>query len=124
MQPDPDLALLDDIAEASAHIAREVAGLDRASFVESTSTRSAVAWQLTVVGEAVIQLSENLKSAHADVPWEQVRGFRNRIVHGYRSVDWEIVWTIATTSVPDLSNRIAEIQNKLMKPSSIDEMDQ
>ncbi len=71
--------------------------------------RSAVLQKLSVIGEAAARVSEETRTAHPEVPWNQARGMRNLLIHAYFSVDWDVVWTTATDSVPRLAGQIAEI---------------
>ncbi len=59
------------------------------------------------IGEAAKQLPENFKVTHAAVPWSQMAGMRNRIVHAYAGVDLEIVREVVTQSLPALNEQIA-----------------
>ena len=64
----------------------------RDAFLASETIRDAVILTLAVIGEAARNLSPELRDANPDVPWKQIIGFRNRVIHGHFSVDPEIVW--------------------------------
>jgi uncharacterized protein with HEPN domain len=91
--------LLDDIQMSLAKISRYVAGMDRTAFLADEKTVDAVVRNLEVIGEAVKQLPDDFKSAHTSVPWAQIAGLRNRIVHDYAGVDLEIIWQIVQESL-------------------------
>ena len=55
---------------------------------------------LQIIGEAARRLSDSIREQHPDVPWGQIIGLRNRLIHGYDDVDHDIVWQIVTTDVP------------------------
>ena len=57
-------------------------------------------WNFTVLGEAAGQLSAELKDRFPDIPWQQPIRLRNRIVHGYWSIDLEVLHTTATEQLP------------------------
>jgi uncharacterized protein with HEPN domain len=57
---------------------------------------------LEVLGEAAGRVSEGTKAAHPEVPWSQIVGLRNRLIHGYDSVDLEILWMILSEDLPPL----------------------
>jgi uncharacterized protein with HEPN domain len=65
--------------------------MDRETFLSDEKTIDAVARNLEIIGEAVRQLSDDFKNAHPDIPWNQIGGMRNRIVHEYFRLDLEIV---------------------------------
>lgn len=87
-----DDATLVQIVEA-AHLAIEFArNHDRASFAADARTRSAVLYQLLVIGEAVKRLSEPFRQQHPEVPWSAAARMRDRVIHGYDVVDVDQVW--------------------------------
>jgi uncharacterized protein with HEPN domain len=104
-----DLDRLTDIAESARAIAQFVAGFDEVSFTENDLVRSAVFAKLIIVGEAARNLSAAFRDAHSQIPWGQIVGTRNRIAHGYDQVDWQIVWHIATSDVPQLLKDIERL---------------
>jgi uncharacterized protein with HEPN domain len=71
--------------------------------------RSAILHKLTVIGEAAVRVSAELKARHPEVPWGDIVGFRNIAVHAYFSVDWGIVWVTATEEVPQLESQVRAI---------------
>ncbi|HEY0430756.1 MAG TPA: HepT-like ribonuclease domain-containing protein, partial [Pyrinomonadaceae bacterium] len=70
-------------------------------------TIDAVARNLEIIGEAVRQLPNHFKTTHPDIPWSQIAGMRNRIVHEYFRLDLEIIWQIVHADLPDLGASIA-----------------
>jgi uncharacterized protein with HEPN domain len=73
----------------------------------------AIAWNLTVLGEAARHVPDDVVNAHPAIPWAQIRGMRNHIVHGYDRIDLEIVWTVATAELPPL---VPHLENMLQEP--------
>ena len=71
--------------------------------------RSAVVHQLTVIGEAVARLSPEVKDPHPEIPWTDIKGLRNIVVHNYFGIDWAEVWSAATNDVPVLRSQLIEI---------------
>jgi uncharacterized protein with HEPN domain len=66
---------------------------------------NAVLRQLLVVGEAASCLNDQTRARLPDVPWKEIRGFRNHAIHAYFSVDWALVREIAVVNLPDLCGR-------------------
>ncbi len=62
--------------------------------------RDALLWNFTVLGEAAGQLSTQVKDQFPDMPWQQPTRLRNRIVHGYWSIDLEVLHTTASEQLP------------------------
>jgi uncharacterized protein with HEPN domain len=102
---DPNI-LLEDVAIAIKKIGLFTAGMDRQTFLGDAKTIDAVARNLEIIGEAVRQLSDDFKNAHPDIPWNQIGGMRNRIVHEYFRLDVEIVWQVIHKDLPDLETRL------------------
>jgi uncharacterized protein with HEPN domain len=73
--------LLDDIRTSISKIERYTAGLDEESFLADEKTIDAVVRNLEIIGEAAKQLQADFKARHRAVPWTQIAGLRNRIVH-------------------------------------------
>jgi uncharacterized protein with HEPN domain len=63
-----------------------------------------------IIGEAANQLPADFKARHPGVPWKQMAGMRNRLVHDYAGVDLEIVWEVVAKSLPQLERAIAALE--------------
>ena len=100
---------LNDIVEATDHIAQFIAGVDFQAFHTSEMLRSAIANKLGVIGEAAARVSEELATRHPEVPWPQIVAFRNILVHAYFGIDWDVVWRAATNRCPVLRVQVARI---------------
>ncbi|MBK7232377.1 MAG: DUF86 domain-containing protein [Saprospiraceae bacterium] len=72
-------------------------------------TFDAVLMNFVLIGEAVARLSEKLKLEQHQIPWTQIKGFRNIVVHDYFGVDAEEVWQIINSKLPELEKGIKEI---------------
>ncbi len=59
-----------------------------------------------IVGEAASRVSDSFKAAHSEIPWRQIVGTRNRLVHGYDVVDLNILWEIVSVDFPSLALRV------------------
>lgn len=104
-----DSERLQDILEAAQLIAEFVGGVDHAAFVSNQKDRSAVAYQLVIIGEAVAHLSNHLKERNPEIPWKAIKGLRNIAAHEYRRLDFDTVWLAAATEVPKLAEQVARI---------------
>ena len=99
---------LADIVRASAAIA-EVVEAGRSHFDEGERYQVFVLRQLTVIGEATAAPSRQLKAQHPEVDWRGPQDLRNRLVHAYFDVDWDIVWRTGCSDVPPYAAQIAAI---------------
>ncbi len=98
-----DDATVTDLLGAASRIGRFVAGMTRDAFLEDEKTRSAVLHELLVIGEAAKRLSGAFRSANPRLPWRQMAGMRDKLIHAYDAVDLEEVWRTATVDVPAIA---------------------
>ncbi|MFN8945516.1 MAG: DUF86 domain-containing protein, partial [Pseudobdellovibrionaceae bacterium] len=78
-------------------------------FMKSELHKSAVVRELEVLGEAAKQVSENIKKNYSELPWNQMIGMRNRLIHEYFDVDDSIVWEVAKIHLPGLEKDLEKI---------------
>jgi uncharacterized protein with HEPN domain len=105
-----DRLYLDHILEAIG-AAREFAAGDRQDFLADRKTQSAVVRQLEIIGEAVKHLSAEVRQAAPDVPWRQIAGVRDRLIHAYFQVDLEAVWVMVETDLPALESTVQRLRD-------------
>jgi uncharacterized protein with HEPN domain len=80
------------------------------TFQSDSKTIDAVIRNFEIIGEAANRLPENFKENYPDIDWFKIRGFRNRIVHDYMGIDFEIVWLIREQFLPELIKKLRTIQ--------------
>jgi len=91
--------------DAIGKIRRFTAGTDRPAFLANELVQSAVLMQLVVIGELSKKVSDERKTG-VDLPWKQISGFRDRVVHDYYEVDLEYVWLTVQNDIPDLERAL------------------
>ena len=101
--------LLNDILLAIDRIDAFTKGMGYESFAADEKTRNAVTYNFLVIGEAVKLLPESLTRKYPDVPWKQIAGMRDKLMHAYFSVDYELVWKTTTTILPHFRSVIGKI---------------
>ena len=106
-----DDIVLKDILNAAQGIAAFIAGFEKDVFINDWKTRSAVLYQLSVIGEAVKRLSSEYRLAHPEVPWALMAGMRDHLIHGYDLVDWDEVWVTTTRDIPVLLKQIENLDS-------------
>ena len=107
--PREESAYLQDILVAAQQARTHVRELTFSEFTQSHLHRSAVQWELTVVGEASVRVSLDTKVAHPEIPWSQMTGMRNRIVHRYFNIDLDILWSVVREDLPVLIDRVGTL---------------
>lgn len=105
MEHHDDEAFLVDVINYSKLVARWIDGIKPSDFIESDEDqhvmrRHSVDLHLQRIGEAASQISENMKYAYPKVPWTEMVGLRNRLVHRYHEPNEFLIWNTATTLIP------------------------
>ena len=90
--------MLDHAREAMAL----VQGKTRADLDSDRLLNLALVRLLEIIGEAANRIPEEEQAHHAEIPWPQIVSLRNRLIHGYDSVDFDILWQIVTEDLPPL----------------------
>jgi uncharacterized protein with HEPN domain len=94
---------INDILDAIVRVETFTDGLNTVEFASDPLVRDAVAWNLDVIGEAAGAVSEAIRRAHPEVPWDRMRGLRNLLVHEYFGIDNEIIWVTVQNDVLPLA---------------------
>jgi len=84
-------------------------GADRARFERDELLQSAILRQLGIIGEAARRVSEETRKRHPEVPWADIIGMRNRLIHDYTRVDLVRVWDTVRDDIPALIERLAPL---------------
>jgi len=97
------------LRQMSDHIEEAVAlagGRTRADLESDRVFFLALLKLVEIVCEAATRVSEPMQAAHSGLPWREIIGTRNRLIHGYDAVDYDILWTIVTADFPPLLRQI------------------
>lgn len=99
--PRDDATVL-DIVLACQCVIEFVGDSSKAQFLTDRKTQAAVMHELLIVGEAVKRLTETFRRDHPKIPWRQIAGMRDRLIHDYDDIDLDEVWKTTVDDVPDL----------------------
>jgi uncharacterized protein with HEPN domain len=104
-----DLELLGDILEAIRRARLYVADIDYDAFMQDIKAQDAVVRTLEVIGEATKRLSADLRERHPEVPWKNMAGLRDKLIHEYFGVNFDVVWQVVTGELPGLALQVEQI---------------
>ena len=108
-----DLEFLNDIQEAIKRVENYTKNVSYTSFAQDTKTQDAVVRNIEIMGEAVKNLSDNLKKKSEQIPWKKLAGIRERVIHSYFGVNYDIIWASAKKDLKEVSSEINILLQKL-----------
>jgi len=107
---DPDIAYLNHILDAIAHVEDFSSGISSADELrDHPLQRAGIERMLTVIGEAAKNVSPATKKRYPDVPWKATAGMRDKLIHHYFGVDYEAVWKTVTSDLPMLKEQVRSV---------------
>jgi uncharacterized protein with HEPN domain len=112
MKKDP-VVFLTHIIDSIQIIESYTEGRTEADLMESTGLKDKIIRRIQVIGEAVKNLPDDLKRSHSEVPWRDIVGMRDIVIHQYFGIDLEFVWNVVIKDIPDLKPKILKIREEL-----------
>ena len=103
---------LRDILDAMLAIEKFVEGMNFESFRKDDKTSSAVIRKLEIIGEAVKRVPDEIRAQYPNVQWKEMAGMRDRLIHFYFGIKYDLVWHTITDVIPAVKPVIQEIINK------------
>jgi uncharacterized protein with HEPN domain len=100
---------LQHIRDETTYLLTSAQGLDHTAFVQDETRKRAFVRSIEIIGEAVKQLPESFRQQYPAIAWRAIAGMRDRLIHGYFGVDYDIVWDVITTKIPELAATVQEI---------------
>ncbi|MBS0620972.1 MAG: DUF86 domain-containing protein [Verrucomicrobia bacterium] len=104
-----DLARLKHMLDSAEAILSFTKGKRRASLDNNRILLSAVLRELEIIGEAANRISDKTKKRFPDLPWRELVGMRNRLIHAYFDVDHDIIWQTVRESIPSFLSQLQVI---------------
>ena len=99
-----DMDLVHDIQEAIQRIANYLGDMSYDDFCEDIKTQDAVIRNIEIVGEAAKCISDKLRVKVPHIPWKNMAGMRDRLIHHYFGVNLDIVWQVVAVELPNLNS--------------------
>jgi uncharacterized protein with HEPN domain len=100
MQSDQESLI--DIANAIRRILRYASGISKLELEINDEKLSAILYQITIIGEATKRLSQEFRQQHPEIPWREMAGMRDVIVHEYDQLDFDVVWDVVENKSSEL----------------------
>ena len=108
-----DLIFLEHILEAIEKINKYLEKLDYKKFMENDVIQDAISRRLEIIGEATKLLSKDLRNKFSEIPWKDIAGMRDKLIHGYFIVDLDEVWSTSMRDIPKLRKNIKKIISQI-----------
>ena len=106
------LFFLKDIENSLDKISKYTKNLEFEQFVADEMLRDAVERNFEIIGEAVKNLPEDFRNKYPNIPFRQIAGMRDKLIHDYFGVDYEIVWRTIKDKLPEFEREINELISK------------
>ena len=112
MKKDP-LIFIEHILENIDKIKAFSKNISKEALFKNELKQYAIIRVIEVIGEAVKHIPDSLKKKYPEVPWKEIAGTRDKMIHHYFGIDLEIVWDIINQDIPKLKKQILEILKDL-----------
>ena len=100
---------LKHILDEAEYIISKSKGLKKNSFLKDETLKRAFVRSIEIIGEAVKRLPEDFRKKHSTVDWRAIAGTRDKLIHDYFGIDYDIVWDIVIDEIPELRKHIKKI---------------
>jgi len=97
---------LEDIREALVRILEYTDGMVYESFIKDHKSQDAVVRNFEIIGEAVKNISDQYKNDHPEIPWKSMAGMRDKLIHHYFGVNFDVVWGVIKNDLRKVLNEI------------------
>ena len=100
------------LAEAEYLIAQS-ADLERDEFLADETLKRAFVRSIEIIGEATRHIADDFRQQHPSIEWRAMAGMRDRLIHGYFGVDYELVWDVVVNKIPHLRDTLRRLVAQL-----------
>ena len=94
------------ILQETTFILETSQGLSEDNFYQDEVLRRAYVRSLEIIGEATKNLPDDFRKQHSQLPWRRMAGMRDKLIHEYFGVDYEVVWDVVVNQIPDLHHKV------------------
>lgn len=104
-----DQVYIQHILNCIDHIFEYIEDMNESDFLKNQMVKDAVVRNFEIIGEATKKLSNTFRESHQKVEWKKMAGMRDKLIHDYLEVDYEVVWFTATNLLPNLQRDLQKI---------------
>jgi uncharacterized protein with HEPN domain len=107
--PPSALEYLNHILDETRYLQDQAGKISKEQFLSDGTLQRAFVRSLEIIGEAARKIPAEIRSSHEAIDWRAMAGMRDRLIHGYFGVDYDLVWDVVCVKVPELQKEISRI---------------
>ncbi len=104
---------IEHVLESIVLIEKYLEGKSRGDFLNSIQLQDSIIRRIEIIGEAIRSIPDDIKVNHPDIPWKEIAGMRDILIHKYFGIDLELTWEVIIRDIPSLKEKLLQIKGDL-----------